>query len=363
MSLIKKIVNQQIAPWTKYKLESNLRHPNSHAQAISTKNKRKVFILDLPEHNNLGDRAIAVSEIHFLKNRADKYNYDLETFDCSEFVDNLSWYLRNITSRDVIVCQGGGNLGDQYLFYEDIRRTIIHEFPNNKIIIFPQTYFFNNNKQGKKQEGLTEKIYNSHTNLTVLAREKISYQKMKEHFYNCKVELVPDMVLKYPFDGQVEKKNPNKAIICMRDDSEKAINNDTREQIQRNLKSMGYEVEYTDTVLPEDKKYLGYDYKISKALVDNKIRQLSSAQLVITDRLHGMVLTSLSSTNCIIFNNYNYKVRGVYDWLKYNNGLVMFDETMDFNKVVQELDAIHYTYDKNIYNDQFLKIEKLIFTD
>lgn len=363
MFLIKRLINQQITPWTKFKIKSKFSHPNAHAQSVVKNNKRKIFVLDLPEHNNLGDRAIAVSEINFLTNRVDKYDYVLETFDCSEFVDNLSWYLQNITSQDIIVCHGGGNIGDQYLFYENIRRTIIHEFPNNKIIIFPQTYFFNDNEHGKYQEKLTKKVYNSHNNLTIFAREEFSYQKMKENFYNCDVELVPDMVFKYPFDKQVKKKNPNKMIICMRNDIEKTISDKKINKIKKFLQSMNYKIEYTDTVLPEDKKYKGYDYNISKSLVDEKIEQLSSAQIVITDRLHGMVLTALSSTNCIIFNNYNYKIRGVYNWLKQYRGLVMLDKNIDFKEVVQNLNNVCYTYDESKYDDQFLKIEKSIFVD
>ncbi|WP_304309931.1 polysaccharide pyruvyl transferase family protein [Bifidobacterium tibiigranuli] len=52
-----------------------------------------------------------------------------------------------------------------------------------------------------------------------------------------------------------------------------------------------------------------------EALVINKIREFQCAELIITDRLHGMVFAALAGTPCIAFNNTDHKVQGVYEWL------------------------------------------------
>ena len=39
--------------------------------------------------------------------------------------------------------------------------------------------------------------------------------------------------------------------------------------------------------------------------------------MVVTDRLHGMVFAAISGTPCIVFSNYNHKVQGTYEWIKY----------------------------------------------
>lgn len=57
-----------------------------------------------------------------------------------------------LNDDDLIFLQGGGNLGDKWLNEERLRRTIIESFPNNKIVILPQTIYFSKNDGGKEFE-------------------------------------------------------------------------------------------------------------------------------------------------------------------------------------------------------------------
>ena len=52
-------------------------------------------------------------------------------------------------------------------------------------------------------------------------------------------------------------------------------------------------------------------------LVREKMEELASARLVITDRLHGMVFCALAGTPCIAMSSSNHKVRGTYEWISY----------------------------------------------
>ena len=47
------------------------------------------------------------------------------------------------------------------------------------------------------------------------------------------------------------------------------------------------------------------------------MQEFCGAELLITDRLHGMVFAALTGTPCIVFSNYNHKVKGTYEWIKY----------------------------------------------
>ncbi len=51
--------------------------------------------------------------------------------------------------------------------------------------------------------------------------------------------------------------------------------------------------------------------------VREKMEELASARLVITDRLHGMVFCALAGTPCIAMSSSNHKVRGTYEWISY----------------------------------------------
>ena len=47
----------------------------------------------------------------------------------------------------------------------------------------------------------------------------------------------------------------------------------------------------------------------------SKLEEFSSAELVITDRLHGMIFCAVTGTPCIVINSKSPKVRGCYQWI------------------------------------------------
>lgn len=358
MNIIRHI-KASIHPWIKVKIKGLNKKKTVATEQLKNDGKPKVYLLDLPGHGNLGDEAIAVSEYLFLKKYCKKFDYDLMLFNIEEFIPNFYWYKKNIKKNDIILCHGGGNIGDEYPECENIRRTIIHEFKDNRIIVFPQTYFFNSTKQARKSESFGQRIYNKHKNLIIFAREEYSYKRMKNIFSKCKVFLTPDMVLNYPF---VNKKNVSKekkqVLFCMRNDAEKNLNVSEIKKMEHIFNKKGYTVKYTDTVI---NKMFGSDLKSARIAIDTKIRELSNADLVLTDRLHGMVLTALSSTNCIVFSNYNYKVKGVYNWLKKYKGIHFYEKNENISDIADTLKNITYKYDYKKYSEYFDQMSKIIF--
>ncbi|UIF89512.1 polysaccharide pyruvyl transferase family protein (plasmid) [Cupriavidus necator] len=47
-----------------------------------------------------------------------------------------------IEGSTTIVFHGGGNLGDLYPLHDNFRKLVIKRYPNNKIVILPQTIHF-----------------------------------------------------------------------------------------------------------------------------------------------------------------------------------------------------------------------------
>lgn len=356
---IKNSLKEKLSPWTKVKVKSLNKTPTDSIKQLKKNGKPKIYLLDLPGYGNLGDQAIAVAEVNFLKKYCKLYNYDLLLFNVEEFISNFRWYKKHIKKEDLILCQGGGNMSDEYDFLEDFRRVIIHEFKDNRIIVFPQTYFFSSKNKGVKSEKVGEKIYNSHKNLTLFAREKYSFEKMKKAYPNCDVYLVPDMVLNYPRkETKLKKKDKKKIIFCIRDDVERKIGSRFIENLTKFFIDKGYKVEFTDTIT--DKDFIS-DIKNAETVVDNKISQFSEAQVVLTDRLHGMLLTTLSNTNCIVFDNYNYKVKGVYEWVKNYKGIKFYKKDEDIKKNMNILSNIEYRYSPSDYAKYFESMAKVIF--
>ena len=140
-------------------------------QKIYNNNQKNIVLLMLPQHGNLGDQAISLAEIFFLK----------KIFKKLRIIYNLNDYANYINKNSLIFLQGGGNMGWRYSYEEKNRRTIIERYPNNRIIIFPQTIDF---EKDKKEENNSRIIYSRHKYLTLIAREKESLRIMSILFKN-----------------------------------------------------------------------------------------------------------------------------------------------------------------------------------
>lgn len=95
-----------------------------------------------------------------------------------------------IRSDTRLILHGGGNMGDEWLKEEEDRRKIIKTFANNKMIIFPQTIHY----QDPKKFLESVEFYAKFKNLTIVAREKKSFEILKNNYKN-EVILTPDIVL------------------------------------------------------------------------------------------------------------------------------------------------------------------------
>ena len=115
------------------------------------------------------------------------------------------------------------------MFDENIRRDAIERFPNNKIILFPQTIYFTKDDKGNKELELSKKIYNNHKNLILVAREKVSYELMRKDFNKCKIIITPDIVLY--LNECANRINRSGALFCLRSDLESKINYDNKQCI------------------------------------------------------------------------------------------------------------------------------------
>ena len=275
---------------------------------LSPQNKH-VILVNTPIHPNLGDQAIAVAEIQFLKDFFPKY--ELVELNDDEIFKKIVQMKKEIREGDLIFCHGGGNMGVDYYWCEKVRRVIISNFPSNKIVVFPQTIFYDNHyRRSHKELAKSVRIYNAHPKLYLCARENQSYRTMNELFMQCSVGLFPDIVLYLQPTLNVVREH-NRALVCLRNDRERSISSENEYAILHYLEQKSYNVIRTDTVLrgkicPQNRNQIVLD----------KIREFAAADLVITDRLHGMVFSYLAKTPCVVFGNYNHKVEGVYEWFK-----------------------------------------------
>ena len=129
---------------------------------------RRIFLLDSPHYGNIGDQAIAYAIQKFAHTYFDDYSFvDIQQEELPHYIDELK---KCIMPDDIIFMVGGGNMGNVYKIYEATRRIVLREFPDNKIVIFPQTLEYTKGIFGKLSESRSRKIYNKHNALNILER-------------------------------------------------------------------------------------------------------------------------------------------------------------------------------------------------
>ena len=91
------------------------------------------------------------------------------------------------------------------------------------------------------------------------------------------------------------------------------------------------------------------------------MKRVSSAELVVTDRLHGMLFCALTNTPCIVVKSKSPKIQGVYQWIK-NNKYIELIENIDelsqaINRVTKQNNPI---LDRKKIEKKFVEMSQII---
>jgi pyruvyl transferase EpsI len=314
--------------------------------SVIDKTKKQAYIFLAADYGNLGDVAITYAQTVFLKKNS---SFQVIEIPISQSLEGLLFVKKHIKKGDVVTTVGGGNMGNLYDQIEYIRQLTFKFFLNNKIISFPQTFDFSSSEDGIKALEAAKKIYNSHPDLHLIAREKTSFELMKKHFPGAKVILTPDIVLSLNITEN-KKFTRKGALICMRKDEEKALSNVENDYIINEVHQYFSEVKYYDTHV--NKNHLTIDER------DAELKKIwetfKTAELVITDRLHGMIFCYITGTPCFVFQNNNHKVRETYEWIK-NNPNIKLMKGFDQNEIQDFLKA--FSHKEHYYNSLESKYE------
>ncbi len=286
---------------------------------------KTLFLVMTPEHENVGDHAIALSETRFLE----AMGLPFREVTSHQIAVLESKGLLGIFNGSTIVANGGGYLGTLWFSSEQMLRELIRSNPKSKIVLLPNTIYYEASAWGQEEKRKSVEIYNRHEDLTLFAREQNSYEQMKALYKN--VHLVPDMVLTMEF-GQSPWARKGCAV-CLRNDCEKTMPEDQQMLLEQTVrKYFGNQVKQTDMVqthwVPVSRR---------QQTVEEKIQEFQKVQLVITDRLHGMVLCAISNTPCIVFGSKSHKVRGTYDWIRHLPYIRFADSAEQLDALIPEL--------------------------
>lgn len=286
----------------------------------------RVFLLMVPAYASCGDQAICYAEIEYLKQK----HPDSELITLYE--NSCMYELNNkyrISNSDTFYFQGGGNFGTLYPETETLRQKLISYLGNNKIIIFPQTVFFEDTDFGRSLFLQSEKIY-SKKNITIAARDCYSYRFFREHYPSANSVLSSDMVVMMQGCFDVRKSEREGVVVSLRKDKEKKASIDSDSL----LRSLGEheKVSLCDMFFRD----MTIDDANRRSFVHRTLQLFSSSKAVITDRLHGMLFCMVTHTPCVFFDNIYGKNKHVYEHLK-PKSFIVFLERYDTESITEAL--------------------------
>lgn len=279
--------------------------------------------LDLPYYNNLGDTLIWEGTKCFLNTLS---------YKCLYSTDMHFYVKRTLPKNIIILLQGGGNFGDLYRDHTDFRKKIIETYPENRIIILPQSVYYDDNKL-MQNDAL---FYASHKNVIICARDDYSYNFLKEHFKN-KILLVPDMAFFINLNKYKIPQSKEKILFFKRSDKEldkgcqynevptSADIHDwpiiEHDMIRYKLIDWAfYPIKFLFMMFGYKYRKLVEDFKrdkfYRKSYVQIGINFISRYSIVYTTRLHAMILAVLLNKTVILLENSTGKLGNFYStWL------------------------------------------------
>jgi pyruvyl transferase EpsO len=277
-----------------------------------------VALIDYPSHSNVGDSAVWLGELAYLRSLgcvSIRYTCDVNTYSRVQLSQQID--------HGVILLSGGGNLGDVWEESQDLRERVIRDFPDTRIIQLPQSIHF----QHRSALMRARKVFDSHPALTLLLRDQQSLGFARKEFRNP-AHLCPDMAC---FLGPLERPcPPTKAMVWLsRTDRESPGQVETRlapdidriDWLAEPLTKAMRVKALLDRQLMLHPRSLARLNQARSRLCEQVARQrlsrgcllLAAGRTVLTDRLHGHILSMLLGIPQILMDNGTGKVRSFYE--------------------------------------------------
>ena len=251
-----------------------------------------VALLDFPVYANVGDAAIWCGEIAWLAGLGKKISY------CCSLAGLEDDALARIDPSQPILLSGGGNFGDIWEHHQKFREHVLTRFRDRRIVQLPQSIHF----RCEARADQTARIIEQHPAFVLLVRDVPSLEFARRKF-QCEVYLCPDAAF------QLGVQQPGvplfDVLALLREDEERVLTPEHRQ-----LSSVRTEDWLTESRMLNRARAavalvsgsltagsqgarLHRFNAVAGARVRRGLDQLSRGRAIVTDRLHGHILSTL----------------------------------------------------------------------
>ncbi|QNE15588.1 polysaccharide pyruvyl transferase family protein [Pseudarthrobacter sp. NBSH8] len=286
---------------------------------------KEVVLTDFPDHENVGDSAIALGELEYFRTRA----IEVTKIYC------VGTLYRGVYASEIpVVIHGGGNFGGLYPAVENHRYSMARNLSaDTPLIQAPQSVHFVDDVS--RQNFITHLA--DRRNFRMGVRDNYSSSKI--------VDSLPDHIISpdaVHLLGQIQAASPTQStVILARTDGESAAN---REAV-RKFGSVDWLEDYPwtrrQTLLRWKYRYLGRvgDWlnpnparweAIAQGRMDRGVGILATGETIVTDRLHAMLIGLQMGRQVIAIDNNNQKLSSYADtWFGAANPDVRFVKSFE----------------------------------
>lgn len=281
----------------------------------------RIFYIDYPVHNNVGDLLINLGTEHFFLDHGLPIYRRYSVLDMPSISDIK--HDKNIT----FLCHGGGNFGDLYPEQQNIREWLIDNFPEARIIFLPQSLYYSS---PKAQQISLAKIA-KHPNCHILVRDKESFDTLRDSRI-AHISMMPDMAHQlWGILSAISPLESSKDIYILRKDKEAtpvpveladvfadhSVDWSNIISIRhRALARCVYYVLRAGGHITPARLNVRIWYSVRDAIIHDAVTLFSSHRSVYTNRLHAMLLALLLGRDVTAFDNsYGKLSRYINAWL------------------------------------------------
>jgi pyruvyl transferase EpsO len=287
-----------------------------------------IILLDYPVHGNIGDLLIWLGEIEFFKRHGKQllgqYN-----------IDNIGKRARSMLEECSTICfHGGGNLGDLWPRHQKFREQVIREYPNKRIVIFPQSVYFGDRQELDKACTILKK----HPDLHIFLRDKNSLSLLQDKRLPNLV-LCPDMAHALWKKTHAPSSTQTTSLYLLRRDKESAnllpeiesmrTDSSDWEDIltgwTRRAYLFGLRINEIDSEKVNDLIPVFYIWRtVSNIMVNRAIDLFAPHTTIVTNRLHAVILATLLGRQVFAYDNSYGKISSYVDcWMSDFPGVTM----------------------------------------
>ncbi len=266
-----------------------------------------VAMLDYQVHGNTGDQLIMLGTQRWASlsglNVVGRFH-----------VDNFPY--PRLPADTILVWHGGGNFGDLYR-YQRHREKVSKAYPRNRIVVLPQTVFF----QSEKNLARSSAALNAHPDLHLFVRDRESLRTAERHFSGCHPTLAADMAtFLFPLEETIgcAPSTPidREVLLIQRRDRERVDRGGTPElrghkrhdwsDLHVGHTPLIYSVVVAAFVLgrliPEEPMARWW-YEFARRRAVRVAGEIRRSRVVVTDRLHAHILASLLGVPSVVLDN------------------------------------------------------------